>query len=132
MQAWIFHRFQALGSKEHWEGYMEDLHPQTRLYVPSKGDRFAAKTRAYLDHIDLGMVEMHPYLDHRQTVVLDPICLYSGWLRSGRHMVRYLPERVLRQFGYVQTIHRHPSEYADPLMPRHALALRYVHCLIMC
>jgi len=57
---------------------------------------------------------MAPYGDHRQARPFDRVCLYSGWLRCGDCMVRYLPERVLRQFGRVQTIPRHPVESASP------------------
>jgi hypothetical protein len=40
--------------------------------------------------------------------------LYSGWIRCGSIMVWYLLERVLRQFGYVQTIPRHAHHPAPP------------------
>ncbi|MCI50639.1 putative IMP dehydrogenase/GMP reductase, partial [Trifolium medium] len=39
---------------------------------------------------------------------LQPISLYSVWMRCGAIRVRYFPERVLRQFGYVQAIPKHP------------------------
>jgi len=55
---------------------------------------------------------MAPYGEHRQARPFKQVSLYSGWLRFGDHMVRYLPERVLRQFGRVQTIPRHPVESA--------------------
>ncbi|MCI41141.1 hypothetical protein A2U01_0062374, partial [Trifolium medium] len=35
--------------------------------------------------------------------------------RFGPNRVRYLPERVLRKFGYVQTIPRHPHAAANEL-----------------
>ncbi|MCI82709.1 putative IMP dehydrogenase/GMP reductase, partial [Trifolium medium] len=41
--------------------------------------------------------------------------MYSGWIRCGSIRVRYLLERVLRQFGYVQTIPHHPHAAANPL-----------------
>jgi hypothetical protein len=34
--------------------------------------------------------------------------LFSGWLRRGDERGAHFPERVLRQFGYVQTIPRDP------------------------
>jgi hypothetical protein len=39
---------------------------------------------------------------HRQICPLQPISLYSGWIRCRHIKVWYLPERVLRQFGYGQ------------------------------
>jgi len=44
-------------------------------------------------------------------------------------MVRYLPERVLRQFGYVQTVPRHPLESAPPRQTLGEITLRFQHAL---
>ncbi|MCI01034.1 putative IMP dehydrogenase/GMP reductase [Trifolium medium] len=46
------------------------------------------------------------------TTLLQPFNLYSGWIICGPIKVWYLPERVMRQFGYVQTIPRHPHHSA--------------------
>ncbi|XP_058783539.1 uncharacterized protein LOC131658223 [Vicia villosa] len=57
------------------------------------------------------------YAVHRETVPWDDIALYSRWLAcSSTITVRYLPERVMRQFGYRQTIPRHPFVFAPILM----------------
>nr|ABN08597.1 hypothetical protein MtrDRAFT_AC157507g6v2 [Medicago truncatula] len=55
---------------------------------------------------------MAPYGEHRQARQFERVNLYSGWLRFRERMVRYLPERVFRQFGWVQTIPRHSVESA--------------------
>jgi hypothetical protein len=55
---------------------------------------------------------MATYGVHCQARQFEWVSLYSGWLRCGEGMVRYLPERVLRQFGWVQTIPRHPVQSA--------------------
>jgi len=57
---------------------------------------------------------MASYGNHRQARPFDWVSLYSRWLRCGDRMVRYLPERVLRQFGRVQTLPRHPVESVPP------------------
>jgi len=44
-------------------------------------------------------------------------------------MVRYLPERVLRQFGRVQTISRHPAESAPPVTNLGEITVRFQHAL---
>ena len=44
-------------------------------------------------------------------------------------MVRYLSERVLRQFGRVQTIPRHPVESAPPVTNLVEISLRFQHAL---
>lgn len=39
---------------------------------------------------------------------------YSGWIMCGdRRVYRHLPERVLRQYGYVQSVPRPPSDVAE-------------------
>jgi len=68
----------------------------------------------HLDALDLTRVVMAPYGDHRATRRFEQVSLYSGWLRYGDCMVRYLSERVLRQFGWVHTIPRHLVESAPP------------------
>jgi len=57
---------------------------------------------------------MAPYGDDRQARPFERVSLYSGWLRCGDRMVRYLSERVLHQFRRVQTIPRHPVKSALP------------------
>jgi len=44
-------------------------------------------------------------------------------------MVRYLPERVLRQFGRVQTIPPHPTESAPPMINLAEITNRFQHAL---
>jgi len=43
--------------------------------------------------------------------------------------VRYMPERVLRQFGRVQTILRHPVQIASPETNLGEISLRFQHAL---
>jgi hypothetical protein len=43
--------------------------------------------------------------------------------------VRYLPERVLRQFGYIQTVSRHPCESAPPEETIGDITLRFQRAL---
>jgi hypothetical protein len=52
------------------------------------------------------------YDEHRQICPLQPVSLYSGWIRCGHIKVWYLPKRVLHQFGYVQTILRPLAHFA--------------------
>jgi len=45
------------------------------------------------------------------------VCWYYGWIMAGKQkMVRHLPERVLRQYGYVQSVPR-PLTTIMPLVP---------------
>jgi hypothetical protein len=112
MQAWVFHHFIGMESKDVWDGYVENLYPRAMLFVPLHGLGTVDNYRNYLDALDLTRVVMAPYGEHRQTRPFERVSLYSGWLRCGERMVRYLPERVLRQFGFVQTRPRHPVQSA--------------------
>ncbi|MCI39154.1 putative IMP dehydrogenase/GMP reductase, partial [Trifolium medium] len=53
------------------------------------------------------------------------VCFYSGWLRCGHFIALHLPERVLRQFGFTQTIPRLPSQAADPLAKRGHISAQF-------
>jgi len=108
----VFHHFPGIGSKDVWEGYVENQYPRAILFLPLSGLGTVNNNRNHLDALDLTRVVMAPYGPHRQTRQFEWVNLYSGWLRFGDRMVRYMPERVLRRFGWVQTIPRHPVESA--------------------
>jgi len=101
VQAWVYQHFPGMGSKDVWAGYRENRHPRTMLFIPLSGLGTPDNYRNHLDVLDLTRVVIAPYGDHRQARPFDWVSLYSGWLRYGDRMVRYLPERVLRQFGRV-------------------------------
>lgn len=65
-------------------------------------------TRPYKVYLELLMVEdiqFNVYVLHRKTCPLDDIDLYSCWLACGLClMYPYLPERVMRQFDYMQLV----------------------------
>ena len=52
-------------------------------------------------------------LTARRVCLSDSVFLLDG-LRYIPHRVRYMSERVLRQFGYIQTIPSHPHKNANP------------------
>ena len=83
----------------------------------------------HLDRLDLSGVVVGPYGDHCQARPFDRVSLFSGWLRYGDRTVRYLTEWVLRQFGRVQTIPRHPVEVAPPETNLGQISLRFQHAL---
>ncbi|XP_039684976.1 protein MAIN-LIKE 1-like [Medicago truncatula] len=114
LQAWVYQHFQGMGSKDAWVGYWEDWYPRAMLFLPLSGLGTPDNYINHLDALDLTRVVMAPYGEHCATSQFERVSLYSGWIRYGDRMVRYLPERVLRQFGRVQTIPRHPVESAPP------------------
>ena len=60
--------------------------------------------RVAIDGLAAGHVIWAPYGDHRAVRAFDDRSWVSGFIRWGSHVFRYLPERVTRQFGYVQMI----------------------------
>jgi hypothetical protein len=92
--------------------YVEHQYPRAMIFLPLQGLGMVDNYMNYLDALDLTRVVMAPYDVHRQARQFERVSLYSGWLGCGERMVRYLPERVLHQFGFVQTIPRHPVQSA--------------------
>ena len=58
----------------------------------------------HLDRLNPDTVCWIPYGDHRVFNEFEFISLFSGHIRWGSSIVRHQPERIVRQFGYVQTI----------------------------
>ena len=85
--------------------------------------------RTHMDVLDLSTAVMTPYVEHRVSCPFERVSLYLGWLRYGNHMVKYLSERVLHQFGYVQTVPRHPLESAPPKQTLGEITLRFQRAL---
>jgi len=101
-----------MGSKDAWARYRENQYPRAMLFIQLSGLGTLDNYKNHLDALDLTRVVMAPYRDHCQARPFDRVSLYSGWLRYRDRMVRYLSERVLRQFGRVQTIPIHPVQSA--------------------
>ncbi|XP_058733393.1 uncharacterized protein LOC131605002 [Vicia villosa] len=92
--------------------YTESM-PRARAFVPLRGNRVSDPNRHCLNRMAAEDFRYKFYDDHRETVLWDDIALYSGWLAAiSTIIVRYLLERVMRQFSYQQTISRHPSDSA--------------------
>ena len=84
--------------------------PRARAFIPLRGNQAVDPYRVYLDRLAAEDIRYDVYADHRGTRPFDDISLFSGWLAcSSTITVPYLPERVMRQFGYTQTIPRHPA-----------------------
>jgi len=129
LQAWVHHHFRGMGSKDVWARYQEDRDPRAMLFVPLSGLGTPDQYKNHLDALDLTGIVMAPYGENRETRPFEWVSLYYGWLRYGDRMVRYLPEQVLRQFGRVQTIPRHPVESSPPVTNLGEITLRFQHAL---
>jgi len=77
--------------------------------------------RVLLDRLEVDDVRWSTYDDHREMCPFQPIVTYPGRFMCGKERVyRHLPERVKRQFAFVQDITRHPSDVGE--MPKEMLA----------
>ena len=71
------------------------------------------------DCIQFDDVCWRPYEEHMEIQGFEEVFWYSGWIMCGvRRVYRHLPERVLRQYGYVQWVPRHPTDVVELLPPQ--------------
>ncbi|XP_058777070.1 uncharacterized protein LOC131651420 [Vicia villosa] len=86
---------------------------------PLRGNQVSDPYRHCLDRMAAEDIHFDCYTDHHETVPFDEIVLYCVWLDANSTIiVRYLLKRVMRQFGYQQTIPRLPSDSAPIAMTR--------------
>jgi hypothetical protein len=93
----------------------EETQPRCAKYIPGQGHPKPHTYRKSIDNMKMADFVFSPYTDHHHIRPLTEVCWYSGWLRSGSWKGKHLPERVLRQYGYVQTIPRHPTQATPPM-----------------
>ncbi|CAJ2659463.1 unnamed protein product [Trifolium pratense] len=112
-QAWIYDYF--VDTEGSLDTQYEQQYPRATKYDSTKGQSSHMAMRKMMDRLLPHDITWTPYKDHRDICTFEDITLYSGWIRCGLIKVRYLPEWVLWQFGYVQTIPRHPDSAANIL-----------------
>ncbi|XP_045797515.1 protein MAIN-LIKE 1-like [Trifolium pratense] len=110
--AWVYDHFQNIGTLS--SKYSQEL-PRCCKYLPPKGQSDQGAMRIMMDRLLPHDIIWMPYDDHRSVRPFETCSIYSGWIRCGPAKVPYLSERVLRQFGHVQEIPRHPNTRLDHL-----------------
>ncbi|XP_022637920.1 protein MAIN-LIKE 1-like [Vigna radiata var. radiata] len=113
LQSWIYEHLPGMGRRRISDTYT-DLHPRASRYIPSRQGWSLTEERRYLDGLTYDAIIWYPYRSHRRTCPFLAICMFSGWIRLGDMIHRHLPERVLRQFDFLQIIPRSPETLPMP------------------
>ena len=85
----------------------EETSPRASGWLTTKAHMkgiIGASYRAHCDALTVTDVCWFPYSDHRGVRGFELISSFQGQLRWGPTMVTVRSERVLRQFGYIQSI----------------------------
>ncbi|XP_058775535.1 protein MAINTENANCE OF MERISTEMS-like [Vicia villosa] len=82
-------------------GYLSLLQVEGQTHL-----RGVIEYRRRLDALTLDDVIWTPYTGHREDLPFDVSSLYSGYVRWESHVAKHLPERYLRQYGYIQGMPR--------------------------
>ena len=113
MQAWFLAHFPKFYVVDPNPDYVENL-PVAARWKLQKGHGEGVMYRSLLDCITFDDVCWRLYEEHMDFQAFEEVFWYSGWIMCGdRRVYRHLPERVLRQYGYVQTVLRPPTDVVE-------------------
>ncbi|KAL5177290.1 putative isoprenylcysteine alpha-carbonyl methylesterase ICMEL1 [Glycine soja] len=132
-QCWIYEHFPSVHQCVTDDTYQETS-PHASRWLTSKAHMkgiTGAPYRARCDGLTVTDVSWLPYMEHRGVRAFQEISSFQGQLRWGPMIVAVRPERVVRQFGYIQSIPPPPvsarlsqdqiddrwMEFADHLLP---------------
>ena len=108
-------------SRKKYEDY-ERHNPYVGRWKPKRGFVDAEHFRGLLDSMEHCHVYWRSYERRRDVTPFQDVCRYSGWILADKQkMVRHLPELVLTQYIYVQTVPR-PLTTIMPLAPADVVA----------
>ncbi|KAH1190970.1 Protein MAIN-LIKE 1 [Glycine max] len=109
---WIYEHFSSVAECNADPDY-DEVSPHACRWIATKKTVKKISTVMYkqrLDRLRIPYVCWMPYAEHRPVQEFHPITCFLGQFRRGPVVVRYRPERVMRQFGYVQCIPAHPVD----------------------
>ncbi|KAH1228113.1 Protein MAIN-LIKE 1 [Glycine max] len=105
-QCWIYEHFPSVHQCVTDDTYQETS-PRASRWLTSKAHMkgiTGAPYRARCDGLTVTDVSWLPYAEHRGVRAFQEISSFQGQLRWGPMIVTVRPERVVRQFGYIQSI----------------------------
>jgi len=109
LQGWVFAHFRHLIPRRKYEDY-DRANPYVGRWKPPRGFADVAQFRGLMDSMEHCHVIWKSYEYRRDVTPFQDVCWSSRWIMASKDMiVRYLPEWVLRQYGYVQTVLRPPT-----------------------
>ncbi|XP_028186321.1 protein MAIN-LIKE 2-like [Glycine soja] len=106
LQCWIYEHFLSVHQCVTDDAY-EETSPHASRWLTTKAHMkgiTGAPYRAHCDAFTVTDVCWFPYSDHRGVRGFELISSFQGQLRWGPTVVAVRPKRVLRQFGYIQSI----------------------------
>ncbi|KAH1193997.1 Protein MAIN-LIKE 1 [Glycine max] len=113
---WIYEHFPTVHTSVVHDAYDEGS-PRACRWLTGKAHITGIKGAPYrrrLDALSVTDVCWMPYGEHQRVRAFDLISSYTGQLKWGQIVVYVRPKRVLRQFGYLQTVPSPPV--CDSLM----------------
>ncbi|XP_028223431.1 protein MAIN-LIKE 1-like [Glycine soja] len=128
LQCWIYEHFPSIAESTTDQDYDEDS-PRACRWNATKKTVKSIRTPAYRERLDrLRILDVYwiSYGEHRPVRDFHLISCYSGLLRWGPVVVYYRPERVVREFGYTQTI---PAPPIDSWVSYDDIHDRWMHYL---
>ncbi|KAJ1424223.1 Aminotransferase-like, plant mobile domain [Sesbania bispinosa] len=124
-QAWILEHFSHVTHGERSPDNVEGM-PLSRRLRPHRPVGDVVNVRQYLDRIRYSDIIWTPYITHRAYRPFYDVCWYYGYITSGGAPLPHLPDRVMRQYGHVQSIPPSPHEEL-PVPPSADVHAHFIH-----
>ncbi|KAL5133743.1 Protein MAIN-LIKE 1 [Glycine soja] len=126
LQCWIYEHFPSVHQCVIDDTYQETS-PRASQWLTSKAHMkgiTGAPYRARCDALTVTDVSWLPYTEHRGVRAFELISSFQGQVRWGSMVVTARPERVVRQFGYIQSI---PSPPVSARLSHDDINDRWMH-----